>query len=169
MSASHNSLRLSPTACRSGFHRSIGRRFRRDEEGAVLVESIVILPVMIVFLVGILEFGALLYAKLEVETGLRDAARYVSRCPEPISRPQCIVNARNVAVYGTIAPSDADRARARGWAPSDVVITPENFSEGTPIQASTEFAYPGSPLIGLLNIGATIPVASFHQERVVGW
>ena len=44
-------------------------RFCRETEGAAMVETIIIAPVILIFIAGILEFGAMLVSKIEIETG----------------------------------------------------------------------------------------------------
>lgn len=148
------------------------RRFGGDEDGAVLVETIIILPVMIVFLVGILEFGALLYNKIQVETGLKDAARYVARCPAVSGLGSTCDNddfiaARNLALSGSL---NGGNPRVPGWNIDDITITtdPDPIAVDGVVQVSTSFNYPGGPLLGLINLDF-IPVTAFHQERVIGW
>ena len=55
-------------------------RFRAEERGAVLAETLIVVPFVTLFSVGILEFGNMFWQKHNIETGLRDAARFVARC-----------------------------------------------------------------------------------------
>lgn len=147
-------------------------RFAREDDGAALAETIVVLPVMVIFLAGILEFGALLYTKLQVETGLREAARYMARCHATGTCSE--TTARNLAVYGN--PQGTGSPRALGWSSSPSVVsistlspTPaaggENFDV---VEASTSFAYPGSPFMGLIGL-VEIPITARHQDRIIGY
>jgi hypothetical protein len=135
----------------------------REESGAALIETIIVLPVMIVFLVGILEFGMLLFAKLQVETGLRDAARYLARCQPGFGCSQA--TARNIAVFGNIAGTGT--ARVEGWGIGDVTISAA-AGLGLPVRVSTDFDYPGSPLISFIGL-ASINVTAFHEDRYIGF
>lgn len=139
------------------------RTLTREEGGAVLVETIIVVPVMIVFLVGILEFGMLLFAKLQVETGLRDAARYLARCQPGFGCSQ--TTARNIAVYGNVAGSG--NVRVEGWGTGDITIS-SAAGLGLPVRVSTDFDYPGSPLIGFIGL-ASINVTAFHEDRYIGF
>lgn len=49
--------------------------FKRDEKGAALVEFAVMAPLLLVLLLGIVEFGWLLANDLDVRHGAREAAR----------------------------------------------------------------------------------------------
>lgn len=139
------------------------RALRRQESGAAMLETIITVPVMIVFLVGILEFGMLLFAKLQVETGLRDAARYMARCQPGFGCSQAI--ARNIAVFGNVAGNGGPRVE--GWGTGDVTITPAP-GLGERVRVATDFDYPGSPLLGFIGL-ANINVTAFHEDRYIGW
>lgn len=148
------------------------RRFRREESGASLAETIIILPVMIVFLAGILEFGAFLFTKLEVETGLRDASRYLARCSQqPGFKCATLTDgeaiAKNIALYGN--PAGTGSKRVVDWSAGDITFTVETIPSGTKVVAETSFSYAGSPVLGFLGVGASLPIATFHEDRYVGW
>lgn len=148
-------------------------RLRRNEDGAVLVETIITLPVILVFLVGLLEFSSLLLAKLHVETGLKDAARYMARCnPSGDCNPTW---ARNIAVFGHPNPPGGTPPRVHGWSsgaidilgPSSRPLPDVAGQNRDVIRVFTNFNFPGSPLIGLLGLGGGIPIRASHEERVV--
>jgi hypothetical protein len=140
------------------------RRFRSEESGTALVETLITLPIFIIFMAGILEFGALLYTKQQVETGLRDASRYLARCPtDPVYG--CSANiAINIALNGSPA---GGTPRVQDWTAGDITITPA-AGLGTPVRVSTDFNYQGSPIIGFLGI-TSIRITAFHEDRYIGW
>ena len=55
---------------------SIDRRFWADRDGAGVLEFAIVIPVLIFFVVGIMEVCALLFAESLLEGGVREAARY---------------------------------------------------------------------------------------------
>ncbi|MDH3308244.1 MAG: pilus assembly protein [Acidimicrobiia bacterium] len=67
------------------------RRRRRDEGGAALVEFAIIAPLLLLLVLGIIEFGWLLGNTLDVRHGAREAAR------------QAAVNAGTVGAMATTA------------------------------------------------------------------
>jgi Flp pilus assembly protein TadG len=180
-----NTLKLAsrPKATASA-KRGVVAEFLRAEDGAAMLETLIVLPVFLIFAAGLFEFGGLLFFKLEVETGLRDAARYVARCrdinPSPGSPTfNCSeATAQNIAVYG---PSGST-PRVPGWSPSDVIFQYRTVANpvvsGVPkynevgdvwiVDASTDINYPGGPLLGLTGI-PFIQIAAHHQERYIGW
>jgi len=56
------------------------RSFAFGTEGALLTETLIVVPVITIFAVGILEFGNVFWQRHQVQVGVRDAARYWSRC-----------------------------------------------------------------------------------------
>lgn len=53
-------------------------RIWRDERGQSLVEFALVLPVLLLILVGIFNFGQLFYSDIVINEAARDAARYAS-------------------------------------------------------------------------------------------
>ena len=174
--------------------RSVGRlaRFARETDGAAMVEALLVAPVILIFLAGVLEFGGMLVNKIEIETGLRDAARYLARCQD--SAYGCnTTTARNLAVYGIPVLSDPPPSpRVPGWEIADILIyspdSPEPIfvpntltcGEGGDepcyrgganiyvVRVETDIDYPGGTLLGLIGM-ASISMTAFHEERYIGW
>lgn len=171
------------------------RRLAGETDGAAMLETIIIAPVVLIFLAGILEFGALLFYKVEFETGLRDAARYLARCQDNPNNPApstviygCTVTAaQNIAVYASKDVPSPGSPRVVGWQPSDVVVdSPAPILISNPVdpltgdspyrgpaqiyvvRVSSTISYPGGPLLGLIGF-ASIPMTAFHEERFIGW
>lgn len=154
------------------------RRFPSDQSGAVLAETIIVVPVIIAFMIGILEFSAFLWTKIQVENGLKDAARYMARCqPEldPVDTSflpdsNCETTAKRIAVGGF---ADAKAARSGNWNESDIAINLYKRSTGSVttyvIAASTSFEYPGAMFLGALSLGevSSITLSALHEERVM--
>lgn len=153
---------------------SLLKCLRRDTEGAVLTETIVVVPFVTLFSVGILEFGNMFWQKEQIETGLRDAARYLARC-QPSSAASGFVSqcsetiARRIAYYGT-SSATATVPRVTGWIPARSVITFEypvrNGHEV--VVARTNHVYSASPLFGWLDLDA-VTIQAYHEQRYVGW
>ena len=59
------------------------RSLWRDSEGTALVEATIVIPVLLVLLFGVFEFSALFWRQQLISTGVRDAARYLSRSLNP--------------------------------------------------------------------------------------
>lgn len=159
--------------------RSLVERLHRDTRGAVLTEAIIVIPFVTLFSVGILEFGNMLWQKEQIETGLRDAARYLARC-QPDSElsdfdSDCTeVLARLIAYYGTSSAS-ATVPRVTGWTPARSAIAFEypmrnghQVGGHKVVVARTSHVYSASPLFGWLDLGA-VTIQAYHEQRYVGW
>lgn len=142
------------------------RMFRRDDEGVVMVEAILAVPFLTLLTVGILEFGSAFWQRHQIETGLRDAARYMARCRH--SQADCELVARNLAYYGTSATGTT--LRVPNWKPSTGAITFVTTTVGAQknIEAGTTQTLVHSPLFGWLGID-DITVTLDHNERIIGW
>ena len=144
--------------------------FRKAEAGSILVETVVALPILTILTIGVLEFGNVLWQRHQVQTGVRDAARYWSRCPSFKTDAECKQIADNVAFYGTPEPSANTPPRVPGWTDSaDLTITPVTRVEDQVFTVVGETQYLNSPLFGALGLEAPIEIKYFHQARYFGW
>lgn len=141
------------------------------DDGAVLVEALVAVPFVTIFAAGILEFGNIFWERMQIDAGLRDAGRYLSRCrpTTPTYTSYCSqATAKTIAFYGTQSPAGGAKLRVPGWGPdlSEITVTPVS-ADGT-ITIATAHPYETSPIFGWLGIGA-ITISSSHEERYIGW
>ncbi|QGY00206.1 pilus assembly protein [Roseovarius faecimaris] len=151
-----------------------GRSFRENEDGVVLIEALLALPILLILAVGILEFGNMMWQRQQLQVGVRDAARYWSRC-RPLANgatymPCTIDKARNIAVFGN--PDGTGNPRVPGWSISDVTITPatpDPVPDDTDmVTVSTSTDYQGSPLFNAVLTG-TVEIGYWAQMRYIGW
>ncbi len=142
------------------------RRLRNENEGSAMIEALLALPVLTMLTFGMLEFGSMFWQREQIETGLRDAARYMARCRHETNT--CQTTARNLAYYGSVAAQL--QPRVPNWEPGDSPITfIETTGETqTVVTASTTHQLVNSPLFGFLGIDE-ITITSWHDERVIGW
>ena len=119
-----------------------GRRFFSDDErGATLVEFALIMPLLLLLIFGIAEFGRFIAVATEVETASRDAARYgsavgpsVNGIPRYTDCDEIRNAARQLAILVTLADTDIDISYDEG--PGTAVIA--TCPAGTP-PASEDF------------------------------
>jgi Flp pilus assembly protein TadG len=104
----------------------------RDEEGSTLVEATIIMPLLISLFLGVLEFSWYFYNQQLVVSGLRDAARYMTRIEltegnhNPCTQrdPYGVLYATQAANIATTADaSPGGTMRVRGWSAADVTIS----------------------------------------------
>ncbi|THD82451.1 pilus assembly protein [Aliigemmobacter aestuarii] len=145
-------------------------RFLIACEGAVLIETLLAVPVATVFAAGVLEFGNVFWQRQQMQVGVRDAARYWSRCRPDFGA--CSIDiARNIAFYGN--PAGTGNLRVPGWSDAaDLAITPAT-PPGAPVatdlvRVTGTLDYLGSPLFRLVTSGG-ISVTYVHEQRYIGW
>ncbi|MFY0666069.1 MAG: pilus assembly protein [Natronospirillum sp.] len=155
---------------RKGF----AKRFRKDQDGAVLAETLIVVPVMLVLTFGILEFGNMLWNRMQMQVGVRDAARYWSRCPSSFSTCSETI-ARNIAFYGHPAGASGGSLRVPGWnQASQLTISPDAASlpiapaasDLVSMTATTD--YQGSPAVRAIFDG-TVSMTYRFETRFIGW
>ncbi|MBZ9662848.1 pilus assembly protein [Mesorhizobium sp. ESP-6-4] len=160
--------------------RQILHRFKRDDDGAVLVEMTLVTPFVLLLSAGVFEFGNILNTRMLLDAGVKDAARYMARCSSDWNT--CSGYATNLAVNGAITGGSA---RVTGWTTGQISITPavstpaidpatgtELYLSSTAnvvvVEVSTSYPYAGVGLWSYLGFGQlTLTVA--HRERVFGW
>jgi Flp pilus assembly protein TadG len=154
------------------------RRWRGDERGVAAVEAALALPFLFVVSAGLFEFGSIFYNFQLMQTGVRDAGRYLSRVPDLSAAEE---NARRIAVTGSVV--DGQPPRVRWWNASEVQISyrtlanPRDATTGlrnyragdtvTVIRVGTTIPYSGTGLLSTLGLG-TISISAAHEERYVG-
>jgi|SRR5271169_2164913 len=151
------------------------KSFWRNDRGTALIESAIVLPVFLLLVGGVYEFGYFFYQQQLMTTGVRDAARYLALTTNPNSATSQ-ADAMNLAVYGLI--NRGNTPRVSGWSTDDVTVsvTAANNSSGIVycggcaveiITVSASLADPSLGFLGLLGLKPLI-VSVSHQERWVG-
>lgn len=142
----------------------IFRKFRNDQQGVVMTEALVVIPFLTLLSAGLLEFGNLFWQKEQIETGLRDAARYMARCPH--SQDICEGVARNLAYFGTVDASGS--RRVTDWT-SNIGFQTTSVAGGTyeTVTASTDHLVTHSVLLNLIQENQ-ITVFANHHQRIIG-
>jgi hypothetical protein len=158
--------------------RRLARRWGADTRASAAIEAAVTAPLLLMFVIGAAEFGNMLYNANLVQTGVRDAARYLARVSDPVAAEPL---ARNLAITGSITGETPPRVP--WWSSEDIVIThrvtdnppdPQTghraFRSGPQvrvIRVSTTIDYAGLGTLGVLGQDA-VTIAFAHEERFVG-
>lgn len=165
-------------------------KLRADERGASLLESVVVIPVLLTIGLGVFEFSNLMYHRHLIQTGMRDAARYLAGLPQDVSPSTANIDAaRNLALYGNI--QGTGNLRVSWWGPGNpgysfpdptYTIDPNN---GTyPVGGGATITLRASPpvmvrvttsvqyrsfgyLTGWLRLG-NVTINESHEERWIG-
>ena len=154
------------------------RTLWRDERGSALIEATVLTPVLFVLVFGVLEFSWYFYNQHRVSTGIRDAARYLSRVSDPTDR-RLQSNAKNLAVTGSIS---GGKARVEDWSTGEVTVDVKSIENPTRddnsrryrgdatiqvVTVSTTLAYPSLGLLGFLRL-PPLEISIAHSARAIG-
>lgn len=107
---------------------------RKNERGAAAVEFAIVLPVLLLILMGIIEFGHAYNAQLTVTQAAREGVRVMAISNDPTAARTATKNAAR-----TLYPALTD---------SNVVISPAACAPGT--TASITITYPVSTLTGIV-------------------
>lgn len=154
------------------------RSFRAAQEGVAATETALALPFLFALGAGMLEFGAVFYNTQLIQTGVRDAGRYLSRAAD---LPASEESARRLAVTGSIEPGKA--ARVKWWKTDQIQIAYETHANPrdavsglrnyrgddtvTVVRVSTSVAYESLGLLSFVGLGK-LTIAAAHEERYVG-
>lgn len=143
-----------------------GISFSRTEAGTAMTEALLAVPVLTLLAIAILEFGVLFLERQAIQTGVKDAARYLSRCLPDSGRCSLEV-ARNIAFFGTL--DGTGRLRLRGWSGDGALVLVSALppTDGI-LRLEGRFSHGGSPLIGALNL-PDLSITYPHAERWIGW
>jgi Flp pilus assembly protein TadG len=151
------------------------RSFVVGTQGALLTETLIVVPVVTIFAVGILEFGNVFWQRHQVQVGVRDAARYWARCRQDDVFNTCSdVIAANLALYGQ--PTLSTTLRVPGWDDPNLLVfsalpdrnTLAPGDDGYTVTVTGTHTYTGSPLMRLLQIDA-FDFSYTHEQRYMGW
>lgn len=152
-------------------------RFRTSERGAILVEALLIVPIITLFAVAVLEFGFVFWERQQMQAGVRDAARYWSRCNfEAFTKGSCsVAQARQVAVTYRDPVANAVYSRLNNWnasTASAVVVTPTT-PPVTPgptsiLTVTGTVQHDNTPLFKLLDL-QPITLSYSYTMRFTGW
>lgn len=146
------------------------RKLRQDQDGVILVETLLAVPLLTLLTFGILEYGNMMWQRQQLQVGVRDAARYWSRC-RPSFHNCSADTARNIAFYGN--PAGSGSPRVPGWdATSELTISPETPSTtpgaGDIVVVRGTVIYQGSPVFNAV-LDAPVPIGYWTTMRYFGW
>lgn len=114
---------------------------RRDENGAAAIEMAFALPILLLFVYGIFQFGVILLANAGMQHALGEGARYATLYPKPaddaiVDRMSETVFGMNVGTFGTPTITTPDASSCVNCRDLEVTytVTPHFlFFDGPPI------------------------------------
>ncbi|MGH7525149.1 MAG: TadE/TadG family type IV pilus assembly protein [Gemmatimonadales bacterium] len=139
--------------------KSLVRRFARAEEGQALVEFALVMPLVLLFLVGIIEFGRAWNEHLVVTDAARAGAR------SAVVTDGISADSVKKTMAAVLVANGIDTA---GWAtiidPADPTTVPSGAPLRVALQVPYQFTFFG-PLIGWTTGASTIPLATSFTMR----
>ena len=100
---------------------------RRTERGAQLAELAIVMPIFVLLLAGVAEYGLYFYTYTTLDKATRLAARYITSVPynpnDPTNPNNSIAKAKNLAVCGSISACSAGSEIITGLSTSNISIT----------------------------------------------
>lgn len=139
----------------SGSSTSLPVRLIRARGGAVAIEFALFVPIFLIILVGVVEYGRLLSQTNAIEKGLRAGALVAARtpgcCPLTIAQKDVIENVVKRGSIDTSQPFLVD-----GWATGTLVITTDRTITV------------GSNVLPIIRLEATVPFQSFVPSINLG-
>jgi Flp pilus assembly protein TadG len=151
------------------------QRFLGDERGAAILEATVVIPTILAFGLGALEFGNVFYNYHLIQTGVRDATRYLARVDDGCTTGSASQGyAKTIAVYGHTDKS-LGKKRVSWWDTDKVTIPTCAVSGVTGLRTASvktvsvvaNPTYADLGFLGYFNIGQmTITIS--HSERFIG-
>jgi hypothetical protein len=145
----------------------------RCTAGTALVESIIVLPLLLILMIGVIDYAWSLSMQATASKSMRGAARYLALLPSGAAcSAWAKTNAQNLAVYGNV--SGTGTALVPGWTADDahVPITIDNCPTvicptccPTTIQVSGTIPLSTIISVPLLPIPATMTLSSQNLQR----
>jgi Flp pilus assembly protein TadG len=148
-------------------------RLLGEERGSLVVEFVIALPLILLVLILIAEFGRAFWYHHIVTKGVRDGVRYLSRAPEA-EFDDYAERARYLTMTGT---ADSAAAPAYAWWTdvATVTVSPPEVLGGPPLyrtpfeRIAVQAAVPVPfPLLALLGQEATLTIVAADQARYIG-
>jgi hypothetical protein len=158
-------------------------KFLRCNSGTATLEGALVIPVATMLMAGAVEFGQLFSIYGTAAKSMRDATRYLARVPQAhICDNWALNNAKDLAVYGKLNPTNADQPLIPNWTPeyisssnsgessSLILVSPNCPSADSSfmiIELSAAVPYAGS-MFGVIRLSNTWTLNVKHQERSIG-
>lgn len=132
-------------------------RFVRRDDGTAMVEMAIVLPIFLLLVFGVIDFGRLLFTANSMASAVREGARQAAVMADPVAS-QAVVKARVEAAFtplGSPAITDAEVSIDVTSVPGSVIVKVTNYPWPTV-----------TPLASLLGANVSITrKATFRLER----
>jgi len=150
--------------------RTWARRFVRCDSGTSILEAAVVIPIMVVLMGGIYDFGRAYGAMSAGQKSMRAAVRFLTRLPaETVCKSWALDQAKNIALYGNTAGTGS--LLVPNWTTGDITLTtkPNNCPTTSVTNINMSASVPYSSLMwSAIGFGDTTTMRVEHEEKWVG-
>jgi len=158
--------------------RKLAKRSRSHERGAAVLEAAVVLPVILILMGGIYDFGRAFATLSAAQKSMRGSVRYLTLQPFPfVCSNAARDNARKLALYGNIAGSG--NLLVSAWQSGDISVSLTDGNDAAitdcssapnivKIAMSSDKVPYNSLMWGVVGLPSTINMSVTHQERWIG-
>ncbi len=132
------------------------------EEGAAILEFVLVLPILLALVGGAFELGRILLVDAALEAGVRGGARYLARVADPSCNPGCSPGAAHALSLARDRILENTRL-----APSRLRVEPLTDAGPGHVGLRAE-ADVSVDLLGWAGLSPTIRLSATHRESHVG-
>jgi hypothetical protein len=150
-------------------------RLRQSEDGTAVIEAAVVVPVLIIIMVGLADFGRAYATLSAAQKSLRGATRYLATLPPAAVCDWGLTKARNLAVYGRTDPPTGSVPLVAGWSVGSITLrlppgaSPPDCSGTSLGRIELSAQVPYSALIWqVAGLPDTLTMTTSHEERWIG-
>lgn len=148
--------------------KTLPRSIDRCTSGASIVEAAIVLPVILVIIGGIFDFGRAYATLSAAQKSLWSATRYLAHVPyEKLCSSWALTDAKNIALHGNTAGTGP--LLVAGWTADDISLnSPTNCNDPVvAIRMSANVPYL-SFMWGVVGLPDQITMTAEHEERWIG-
>ena len=152
------------------------RQIRKREEGSVVVEAALLLPIMLTLGLGAVDASNMMLQNHKIETQLVMAGNYLAKSQTPNLYE---TQAKNLASTGQLESGGTEIIP--GWSASDVSVSYSSVTNATTasgteylagstvtvVTVSTSVSYQGFGILRSM-FGPSIQLTGSYEERVIG-
>lgn len=137
-----------------------GPALRRDRtRGQAMVEFALVLPIFVLLLVGMMDFGFALYSRMSVINAAREGARAAITAPNPTQIPVLVQSAVTSSANGLAVTTTTTCVAIKTAPPPCTFATATSSKAGDAVRVRVDYAYtPFFPLFfgASFDIGTTV-------------
>lgn len=142
----------------------------RCDSATSILEAAIIIPIMVVLMGGIFDFGRAYGTISAGQKSMRSAVRFLTRLPaETVCSSWALAQAKNIALYGNTAGTG--NLLVPNWTAGDITLTtkPSNCPATSVTNINLSASVPYSSLMwSAIGLGNTITLTVEHEEKWVG-